>query len=35
MYGAGRGYLDTLLEDAGVKVTRFHDFSNPFRQKTA
>ena len=29
MYGAGRGYLDTLLEDAGVKVTRFHDFSNP------
>ena len=29
MYGAGRGYLDTLLEKAGVKVTRFHDFSNP------
>jgi len=29
MYGAGRGYLDTLLKDAGVKVTRFHDFSNP------
>ena len=35
MYGAGRGYLDTLLEDAGVKVTRFHDFSNPFRRSTA
>tara|TARA_B100000676_G_scaffold185472_1_gene182387 strand:- start:1274 stop:2713 length:1440 start_codon:yes stop_codon:yes gene_type:complete len=29
MYGAGRGYLDTLLEEAGVRVTRFHDFSNP------
>ena len=29
MYGAGRGYLDTLLEDAGVKVARFHEFSNP------
>ena len=26
MYGAGRGYLDTLLEEAGVRVTRFHDF---------
>jgi alpha-D-glucose phosphate-specific phosphoglucomutase len=29
MYGTGRGYLDTLLEDAGVKVTRFHDELNP------
>ncbi len=29
MYGTGRGYLDTLLEDCGVKVTRFHDENNP------
>ena len=29
MYGTGRGYLDRLLEEAGVKVTRFHDFLNP------
>ncbi|HXT11002.1 MAG TPA: phosphoglucomutase/phosphomannomutase family protein [Candidatus Angelobacter sp.] len=29
MYGTGRGYLDTLLEDAGAKVTRFHDQLNP------
>ncbi len=29
MYGTGRGYLDTLLEAAGVKVTRFHDELNP------
>jgi alpha-D-glucose phosphate-specific phosphoglucomutase len=29
MYGTGRGYLDTLLENAGVKVTRFHDELNP------
>ncbi len=29
MYGTGRGYLDTLLEEAGVKVTRFHDELNP------
>ncbi len=29
MYGTGRGYLDTLLEDAGAKVTRFHDELNP------
>jgi len=29
MYGAGRGYLDTLLEEAGVKVTRFHEKPNP------
>jgi len=29
MYGAGRGYLDTLLEGAGVKVTRFHEKPNP------
>ena len=29
MYGAGRGYLDTLLENCGVQVTRFHDEKNP------
>ena len=29
MYGAGRGYLDTLLEEAEVKVTRFHERPNP------
>ena len=29
MYGAGRGYLDILLEEAGVKVTRFHPHPNP------
>ncbi len=29
MYGAGRGYLDTLLENCGAKVTRFHDEKNP------
>ncbi len=29
MYGTGRGYLDTLLEDAGATVTRFHDEVNP------
>ncbi|HMJ90666.1 MAG TPA: phosphoglucomutase/phosphomannomutase family protein [Candidatus Acidoferrum sp.] len=30
MYGTGRGYLDTLLEDeGGAKVTRFHDEPNP------
>ncbi len=29
MYGTGRGYLDTLLEDAGAKVTKFHDELNP------
>jgi phosphoglucomutase len=29
MYGTGRGYLDTLLEDAGVKVTTFHNELNP------
>jgi phosphoglucomutase len=29
MYGTGRGYLDRLLEDAGAKVTRFHDELNP------
>ena len=29
MYGTGRGYLDTLLEDAGAKVTVFHDELNP------
>lgn len=29
MYGAGRGYLDTLLAEAGVKLTRFNDETNP------
>jgi len=29
MYGTGRGYLDTLLEEAGAKVTRFHNEINP------
>jgi phosphoglucomutase len=29
MHGAGHGYLDALLEDAGVKVTVFHDDLNP------
>ncbi|MEI6074775.1 MAG: phosphoglucomutase/phosphomannomutase family protein [Verrucomicrobiota bacterium] len=29
MYGTGRGYLDTLLENSGAKITRFHDEKNP------
>jgi len=30
MYGTGRGYLDTLLEeDGGAEVIRFHDQPNP------
>src|SRR5437660_10794333 len=29
MYGTGRGYLDKLLEDAGAKVTVFHDQLDP------
>jgi len=29
MYGTGRGYLDTLLEESGAKVTRFHNDLNP------
>jgi alpha-D-glucose phosphate-specific phosphoglucomutase len=29
MYGTGRGYLDALLEDAGAKVTLFHNELNP------
>jgi len=29
MWGTGRGYLDTLLEDVGAKITRFHDELNP------
>ncbi len=28
-YGTGRGYLDTLLESVGAKVTVFHDEINP------
>ncbi len=29
MYGTGRGYLDTLLAEAGVKLTVFNDQPNP------
>jgi phosphomannomutase len=29
MYGTGRGYLDTLLEEAGATITRFHAEPNP------
>jgi len=29
MYGTGRGYLDTLLEEAGARVTLFHNELNP------
>ena len=29
MYGTGRGYLDTLLADAGAKVTLFHSERDP------
>jgi len=29
MYGTGRGYLDTLLENCGARITRFHDENNP------
>lgn len=29
MYGTGRGYLDNLLEDAGARVTRFHERPDP------
>ena len=29
MYGTGRGYLDTLLEQAGAKVTAFHAQPDP------
>src|SRR6266540_1489473 len=29
MYGTGHGYLDTLLEKAGAKVTVFHNELNP------
>lgn len=29
MYGTGRGYLDTLLADAGAKITVFDDFPDP------
>lgn len=28
-YGTGHGYLDTLLESAGAKITLFHDELNP------
>ncbi|HTG44833.1 MAG TPA: phosphoglucomutase/phosphomannomutase family protein [Verrucomicrobiae bacterium] len=29
MYGTGRGYLDTLLEEAGARLTLFHAEPNP------
>ena len=29
MYGTGRGYLDTLLEKSGAKITVFHNELNP------
>src|SRR5436190_3236741 len=29
MYGTGRGYLDTLLEEAGAKLTVFHNEPDP------
>ena len=29
MYGTGRGYLDTLLAEAGAKITCFHAEPNP------
>jgi len=29
MYGTGRGYLDTLLEGAGARITVFHNELNP------
>jgi alpha-D-glucose phosphate-specific phosphoglucomutase len=29
MYGTGRGYLDTLLESAGARVTLFHNELDP------
>jgi len=29
MYGCGRGYLDTLLKEAGAKLTVFHDYLDP------
>ncbi len=29
MFGTGRGYLDTLLEEAGAKIFRFNDEPNP------
>lgn len=29
MYGCGRGYLDTLLNEGGAKLIVFHDFLDP------
>lgn len=29
MYGCGRGYLDTLLKQAGAQLTVFHDYLDP------
>ncbi len=30
LYGSGRGYLDTVLEDAGVKVFKINDTVDPY-----
>ena len=30
MYGTGRGYLDTLLQQAGVHVTTLHNYRDPY-----
>jgi phosphoglucomutase len=29
MYGTGRGYLDTMLEEAGARMIKFNDTPNP------
>ena len=29
MYGAGRGYLDRILKDAGCNITAFHNHTDP------
>ncbi|NIQ95614.1 MAG: phosphoglucomutase/phosphomannomutase family protein, partial [Desulfuromonadales bacterium] len=30
LYGTGRGYLDTLLRDAGVPVVTINDHLDPY-----
>ncbi len=30
LYGSGRGYLDRILEEAGVKVVKINDHSDPY-----
>jgi len=34
MYGTGHGYLDQLLEQAGAKITLFHNELNPLSADT-